>query len=133
MGDLLQFVLSQQDQFRRCAPRACALTFTTLTNGRARLPSLFSDFTTQRQTNPDGYAANVKTWEDVLCKAAGAGLVTGQDGHIRRVSLEIGPHLLQKLESKEWGRPLALNAVIVGITSRAFFIVSRHVLTCAPV
>ncbi|KAL8897149.1 MAG: hypothetical protein Q9207_007354 [Kuettlingeria erythrocarpa] len=79
---------------------------------RARLPSLFSDFTTQRQTNPNGYAANVKTWEDVLYKATRAGLITAQDGHICRLSLETGPHLLQELESKEWGRPLALNAVI---------------------
>ncbi|KAL8723525.1 MAG: hypothetical protein Q9225_000160 [Loekoesia sp. 1 TL-2023] len=95
MSDLLQFILSHQDQFRR-----------------ARLSSLFSDFTSQRHTNPDGYIVNVNIWKDVLYKAAGAGLILGRDGSPRRFSLEIGPQLLQKLESKEWGRPLALNAVI---------------------
>ncbi|KAL8873887.1 MAG: hypothetical protein Q9174_000716 [Haloplaca sp. 1 TL-2023] len=94
MSDLLQFLLSQQNEFRR-----------------ARLPSLFSDFTAQRHTNPDGYIANVNTWKDVLCRAALAGFIPGSDGATRRLSLETGPQLLQNLESKEWGRPLALDAV----------------------
>lgn len=76
---------------------------------------MFSDFTLQRQTNPSGYTANVETWEVVLREAARAGLVSGQDGSPRRFSLEIGPRLLQQLESKQWGRPLALHAVVVGI------------------
>lgn len=76
---------------------------------------MFSDFTLQRQTNPSGYTANVESWEVVLCEAARAGLVSGQDGSPRRFSLEIGPRLLQQLESKQWGRPLALHAVVVGI------------------
>ncbi|KAL8705162.1 MAG: hypothetical protein Q9201_001699 [Fulgogasparrea decipioides] len=97
MSDLLQFTLSQQDQFKR-----------------ARLPSLFSDFSTQRHANPDGYLANVNTWRDVLCKATAAGLISGHDGTTRRFSFETGPHLLQELESKEWGRPLALDAVVEG-------------------
>lgn len=115
MSELLQFILSQQDQFRRYSVTVYVCTAAMLTEARARLPSLFSDFTAQRYTNPNGYVANVKIWEDALCKAAMAGLVSGQDGIIRRFSLEIGPRLLQKLESKEWGRPLALNTVTVGI------------------
>ncbi|KAL8782512.1 MAG: hypothetical protein Q9213_005315 [Squamulea squamosa] len=95
MSELLQYILSQQDQFRR-----------------ARIPSLFSDFTAQKYSNPDGYHANVNIWEEVLCRAARAGLISGQDGVPRRLSLETGPYLLQKLESSEWGRPLAINAVI---------------------
>ncbi|KAL8874876.1 MAG: hypothetical protein Q9198_006692 [Flavoplaca austrocitrina] len=80
---------------------------------RARIPSLFSDFTVQRDTNPDGYNANVKIWEDILCSAARDGFIAGRDGTVHRLSLETGPYLLQKLESSEWGRPLAINAVIV--------------------
>lgn len=113
MSDLLRYVLSQQE-FRRCAMGLCSAFPHHSTRVRARLPSLFSDFTAQRQTNPNGYTVNVQSWEEVLCKASKAGLITGQDGSIRRLSLEIGSELLQRLESKEWGRPLALNAVIVG-------------------
>ncbi|KAL8944605.1 MAG: hypothetical protein Q9211_000530 [Gyalolechia sp. 1 TL-2023] len=95
MSDLLQFILGQQDRFKR-----------------ARLPSLFSDFAAQRDTNPDGYFANVNIWREALCDAACAGLIFENDSSTQRFSLEISPQLLQKLESKEWGRPLALNAVI---------------------
>ncbi|KAL8709944.1 MAG: hypothetical protein Q9220_005394 [cf. Caloplaca sp. 1 TL-2023] len=82
-----------------------------LTITRARLPSLFSDFTAQRLTNPDGYHANVRAWEDVLSKAARAGLFKGNDGVARRLSIETGPLLMRRLESAEYGRPLALDAV----------------------
>ena len=102
------------------------LWFICLAKSRARLPSLFSDFTAQRDTNPDGYTANVNTWKDVLCRAAHAGLISGSDGAVRRLSLETGPQLLQKLESKEWGRPLALDAVFVGTNIR----VSRIIAVC---
>ncbi|KAL8797917.1 MAG: hypothetical protein Q9182_007123 [Xanthomendoza sp. 2 TL-2023] len=101
MSDLLQFVLNQHDQIRR-----------------ARLPSLFSDFTVQKYTNPDGYNANVNIWSEVLLRAARAGLVAGQDGVPQRLSLETGPYLSQQLESSEWGKPLALNAVIDEAISR---------------
>ncbi len=99
---------------------------------RARIPSLFSDFTVQRHTNPDGYYANVNIWEEVLCRAARAGLVVGRDGTVHRLSLETGPYLLQKLESSEWGRPLAINAVIVGTCSRYLHSpsTSTHVPRC---
>ncbi|KAI4227513.1 MAG: hypothetical protein L6R36_002353 [Xanthoria steineri] len=114
MSDLLQYILSQQDQFRR-----------------ARIPSLFSDFTVQRHTNPDGYYANVNIWEEVLCRAASAGLVVGRDGTVHRLSLETGPYLLQKLESSEWGRPLAINAVIDEAIARRQML-SYHAFLASP-
>lgn len=118
MSDLLQYILSQQDQFRRSSPRISVVCIHVAHKFRARIPSLFSDFTVQRHTNPDGYYANVNIWEEVLCRAARDGLVVGRDGTVHRLSLEAGPYLLQKLESSEWGRPLAINAVIVGTCSR---------------
>ncbi|KAL8750120.1 MAG: hypothetical protein Q9199_007273 [Rusavskia elegans] len=114
MSDLLQYILSQQDQFRR-----------------ARIPSLFSDFTVQRHTNPDGYYANVNIWEEVLCRAASAGLVVGRDGTVQRLSLEAGPYLLQKLESSDWGRPLAINAVIDEAIARRQML-SYHAFLASP-
>ncbi|KAL8673896.1 MAG: hypothetical protein Q9168_001716 [Polycauliona sp. 1 TL-2023] len=84
----------------------------------ARIPSLYSDFTVQQHTNPDGYNANVNIWEEVLCRAARAGMIAGRDGTVHRLSLETGPYLLQNLESPKWGRPLAINAVIDEAVSR---------------
>lgn len=95
MTKLLDFVLNEGEQFRR-----------------ARLPSLYSDFSLQRYTNPDGYAANIAAWEDILIKANGEGLIpAGPDGR-DFLSLRTGEELLQSLEIREWGRPLALGIVI---------------------
>lgn len=80
---------------------------------RARLPSLYSDFSLQRYSNPDGYAANVAVWEDVLMKAAGEGLMPpGPDGP-ELLSIRMSEELLRSLEIREWGKPLALGKVIV--------------------
>ena len=83
--------------------------------GRARLPSLYSDFTLQRSSNPDGFAANTAAWIDVLGKAAQAGLLPAPGNDHDTLSIRTGENLLQSLETKEWGRPLALGTVIVGI------------------
>ena len=72
---------------------------------------MYSDFRLQRVTNPDGYAANIVAWETALAHAVEAGKVPGSHDIL---SLESGPELLRALETKEWGRPLALGAVIVG-------------------
>ena len=77
---------------------------------RARLSSLYSDFQIQQSINPDGYTANVSAWVSALTQATFAGKVAnGKD----RLSLKVGRELLQDLETKEWGRPMALGAVIV--------------------
>lgn len=78
------------------------------------MPSLYSDFKVQQHTNPDGYTANVAAWEEALQKAARAGLLYGPSDAHDTLSLMTGEGLLQSLETKEWGRPLALDAVIVG-------------------
>ena len=83
---------------------------------RARLPSLYSDFTPQRSSNPDGFRANIAAWQDALGKAAQAGILPAYTGAASdTLSLGIGETLLHALETKEWGRPLALGTVVVGI------------------
>lgn len=80
-----------------------------------RLPSLYSDFAPQHSSNPDGFAANVSAWQDALIKAARAGMLPSDGGSsIDTLSIITGEALLQALETKEWGRPLALGTVIVG-------------------
>ena len=82
---------------------------------RQRLASLYSDFTLQRYSNPDGYAANTSAWINIFEKAAQAGLLPGDEGNQSILSLVTGDNLLRSLETREYGRPLALSTVIVGV------------------
>ncbi|KAJ5894692.1 hypothetical protein N7495_006383 [Penicillium taxi] len=111
MSDLLNYILNNEEAFRR-----------------NRLPSLYSDFTLQKQTNPDGYAVNVAAWEQALNRAAKRGYTSSRGTRARSGSLssqkgadsKITDHLilrtdeslLRDLELPEWGRPVALGAVI---------------------
>lgn len=105
---------------------------------RNRLPSLYSDFSTQKSTNPDGYAVNIAAWERALTNAARHGQIpkhatigsaTGKgiakDGGLRRKSdhlvLHVDNNLLRDLESPEWGRPVGLGSVFVSNGSRVHF------------
>ncbi|KAH0548250.1 hypothetical protein GP486_008041 [Trichoglossum hirsutum] len=96
MSELLNFILNHEEQFRR-----------------ARLPSLYSDFRHQRTTNPDGYAVNVSAWRAALGHAAREGLIPSPDTRSDLLVLRFSDDLRRALETKEWGRPLALGAVIV--------------------
>ncbi|KAL4971475.1 Snf7-domain-containing protein [Aspergillus desertorum] len=105
MSDLLSYILSQ-DSFRK-----------------NRLPSLYSDFSIQKKTNPDGYQVNVAAWEQALTKAARNGYISSHtlsqkpgDGKAQRrkanhLTLHVDEGLLSDLESPELGRPVALGAV----------------------
>ncbi|KAH9833612.1 putative SNF7 family protein [Teratosphaeria destructans] len=81
---------------------------------RARLASLYSDFRTQRQTNPDGYTANASAWIRALSAAAKQGLLPSQAGATQHdhFLLSSGEALAQALTTAEHGRPLALGSVI---------------------
>ncbi|KAL5336406.1 Snf7-domain-containing protein [Aspergillus crustosus] len=104
MSDLLSYILSL-DSFRK-----------------NRLPSLYSDFSTQKKTNPDGYKVNVSVWEQALTKAAQHGYITSlpssrsqtgtsQTKKCNHLILSVDEGLIHDLESPEWGRPVALAAV----------------------
>lgn len=86
------------------------------------MPSLYSDFSLQRYTNPDGFDVNVYAWYYVLRKAAWEGLLPPGMSETDILSLTVGGELLSALETDEWGRPQALGTVIV-INITAFF---RH-------
>ena len=92
------------------------------------MPSLYSDFTVQRHTNPDGYTANVAAWEEALQEAARAGLLHAPCDAHDTFLLKTGEDLLQSLETKEWGRPLALDAVIVGERLSLAYILIRDLI-----
>ncbi|KAI2732015.1 hypothetical protein CBS147332_1154 [Penicillium roqueforti] len=113
MSELLKYILTHEEAFRR-----------------NRLPSLYSDFTPQKKTNPDGYAVNVDAWEHALNRAAKRGYTSSRGVRVRSgstISTESGASLKRKktdhlilrtdesllrdLESPEWGRPAALGTV----------------------
>lgn len=85
-----------------------------LSGCRARLPSLYSDFSTQKQTNPDGYFVNVEAWQKALAHAALAGKICSSPStHGDILVLTANNALVSDLESKEFGCPVALSCVIV--------------------
>ncbi|KAB2579266.1 3-hydroxyisobutyrate dehydrogenase [Lasiodiplodia theobromae] len=96
MSELLEFIFTHEDAFK----------------SRGRLASLYSDFRIQQATNPDGYHANILAWRQALAHATRAGLVPSQTGANNLLILGTGEALLRELASKDFGRPLALAAVI---------------------
>ncbi|OBT61654.1 hypothetical protein VE03_08415 [Pseudogymnoascus sp. 23342-1-I1] len=91
MGELFEF-LTTHEQFRR-----------------ARLPALYSDFRALQNLNPDGFAANVEAWKKGLASALREGCVPASGDLL---VLRVDESLMHALETREWGRPLALGAVL---------------------
>ncbi|TKA36969.1 hypothetical protein B0A54_11333 [Friedmanniomyces endolithicus] len=113
MTELLDFLRTYEEAFR----------------SRARLASLYSDFRSQRQTNPDGYQANASAWLRALTAAAKAGLVPAQAGSQHdRFTLHAGEELLRGLQTTEFGRPLALGSVLEDAVRRGQLIPVREFL-----
>ncbi|PMD29996.1 hypothetical protein L207DRAFT_520625 [Hyaloscypha variabilis F] len=102
MSELLSYLQNNEPQFRK-----------------NRLASLYSDFSALSTTNPDGYTANLLAWRAALSHACLAGVIPSTStspsntSHIpSRLSFAIDANLSKDLESKEWGRPLGLDAVV---------------------
>lgn len=74
---------------------------------RKRLPSLYSDLAQQKSANPDGFAANVTSWEQALTRAALAGqLPAGQ-----KIILDVSSNLISALRTSKYGQPTRLGLV----------------------
>ena len=115
MSELVQFILGHDKQFRRLALLVkMMILINTEQMDSQRLPSLYSDFTPQRYSNPDGYAANTTAWINALATAAQAGALPANGKNRDTLLLRTGDFLLRSLETKECGTPLALGTVIVG-------------------
>ncbi|KAK3319245.1 Snf7-domain-containing protein [Apodospora peruviana] len=96
MSQLLEYLVENEPSFRK-----------------ARLPALYSDFQSQRTLNPDGYQANISAWRRGLAKIAKSGLAPApRASKPNTLVLNCDEQLLRALESKQYGRPLALGAVV---------------------
>lgn len=96
MSDLVEFLCQNEPSFRK-----------------ARLPALYSDFLSQRASNPDGYAANVAAWRRALSTIARSGLANaGGSGNRNLLVLSTDESLIRALESRQYGRPLAIGVAV---------------------
>ncbi|GKT47419.1 uncharacterized protein ColSpa_07600 [Colletotrichum spaethianum] len=95
MGELADFLVERDENFRK-----------------ARLPALYSDFRTQRTLNPDGFQANVSAWRQALARAAWEGRIASQVSAPNLLVVNVDEQLVRSLESKQFGRPLALGTVV---------------------
>lgn len=66
----------------------------------------------QRKTNPDGYEANASIWLRALSLASNEGFVQTGAGQHDRYVLHSSNELARQLQTTEFGRPIALGAVI---------------------
>ncbi|QSZ28732.1 hypothetical protein DSL72_003234 [Monilinia vaccinii-corymbosi] len=95
MSELFNYLITNEPRFRR-----------------ARIAALYSDFRQQQTLNPDGYQANIDAWRKALANAARAGVMPHQGSSPDLLILNADDELLRALDTNEWGRPLALGAVV---------------------
>lgn len=102
MSDLAEYLAQHDPSFRR-----------------ARLPALYSDFRGQQALNPDGYVANVTAWRSALALLAWDGQLSPPSASApRRLVVDTDDSLPAKLQSRQFGRPLALGAVVREATAQ---------------
>ncbi|SPO03198.1 related to protein SNF7 [Cephalotrichum gorgonifer] len=105
MGDIAEFLVQNDTNFRR-----------------ARLPALYSDFRSQKLLNPDGFQANVAAWREALSRAAWDGRVSSAGSTSDLLTVPVDERLVRGLEYKQFGRPLALGAVVNQAVSEKDFL-----------
>jgi charged multivesicular body protein 7 len=91
-----------------------------------RLASLYSDFSEQHQTNPEGYAANLNAWKTALEHAARAGKVPGSGQARNMLIIDTGTELARGLQHKQHGLPTCLRAVFLDAIKRNAFVPIDH-------
>ena len=106
MTELVDYIHTHEEAFRN----------------QNRLASLYSDFGEQRQTNPEGYAANLNAWKKALEHAARAGKIPGS-GQVRNLLIiDTGSELTQALQHKQYGLPTCLGDVFLDAIQQNAFV-----------
>jgi charged multivesicular body protein 7 len=110
MPSLVDWLIENEPEFRKYAGTIFLPSVFRYTNqhDRSRLPSLYSDLTVQKQTNPEGYSANATTWQAALTRAA----LEGQLPAEQHLILQASDELLNALASPQYGRPTGLGCVL---------------------
>ncbi|KEF53558.1 uncharacterized protein A1O9_10533 [Exophiala aquamarina CBS 119918] len=76
---------------------------------RTRLPSLYSDLSVQRSTNPEGYAANLVAWTSALTRLTMAAQLPPEQ---HSLILATSNDLISALASPVYGQPSGLGIVL---------------------
>ncbi|KIV93271.1 hypothetical protein PV10_04497 [Exophiala mesophila] len=76
---------------------------------KTRLPSLYSDLGVQKNSNPEGFSANVTAWTSALTRLALAGQLPPEQSHF---VIQTSDDLLSALSSPIYGQPSGLGYVI---------------------
>jgi charged multivesicular body protein 7 len=86
----------------------------------SRLQSLYSDFSRQKQSNPDSYHANITWWRNALQEFVWSGLQPrrGPSNAPNRLTLAAGKDVVDALRISGVGKPLGIGSVVV---SRCLF------------
>lgn len=85
----------------------------------SRLPSLYSDLSVQKTSNPEGYTANVSAWTAALTRAALAKQLPPEQNLL---VLQSGDALLDALASPTYGRPSGLGCVLDECVRQGIFV-----------
>ncbi|SMN20179.1 similar to Saccharomyces cerevisiae YJL049W Putative protein of unknown function [Maudiozyma saulgeensis] len=83
----------------------------------SRLGSLYRDFRDLKDLNPDGYQANINTWEDYF--------LTNLLNDTNTLSVNCGKNLLHKLNNGIYGEPKSIDVVIDEFVSKKILIPSE--------
>ncbi|KAF2645674.1 hypothetical protein P280DRAFT_486792 [Massarina eburnea CBS 473.64] len=110
MSELVQFILSHEDAFQ----------------SRGRLASLYADFGSQLNTNPEGYQANLAVWRTALTHAARAGVVPAPGSSRHLLTISVDGELARALQHSEHGTPTCLPAVLQDAMQRKAFVAVKE-------
>jgi len=80
-------------------------------HSRSRLASLYSDFHSQLNTNPDGYNANISAWKKAFADAARAGVMPTKSSTRDLLNIHTGAELARTLQHPQYGTPICLTAI----------------------
>lgn len=100
------------------APMALLPSFPTfVSTSPARLKSLYSDFSSQKQLNPAGFQSNVDWWRKTLVHLL---RTASQPAPSDVLILHANNALIDCLSSKELGvgKPLGIGSVLVSVDKR---------------
>ncbi|CDZ96763.1 Uncharacterized conserved protein [Phaffia rhodozyma] len=88
------------------------------TVSKARLSSLYADFSSQKQSNPHGFSANLSWWKSVLEGASEQGLLPSDTGSgPQALLLTVGEDLLDALKLEDGKRPSGLGCVVAELVT----------------
>ncbi|KAF1972116.1 hypothetical protein BU23DRAFT_555366 [Bimuria novae-zelandiae CBS 107.79] len=106
MTELVEYIYTHEEAFKN----------------QNRIASLYSDFRGQRDTNPDGYLANLNAWRKALEHATRAGVVPGSGTTKNLLIIDTSNEFARALQHKQYGLPTCLREVFLDAIKKGAFV-----------